>query len=270
MNLSLNKSCMNNTLIEYIRDGVLTNKWYNKSGHFEYYTDEIIYRFIETDKNLKSYLYTKAEQNEINTPFVLIGFIAYLISNWGESELNIYEGYNLIRKQQYIGKASKEAGSFKRDLEAEFSTLLLKTEQEYIRDFTNNFDYIGQDEKNKLLEYANAYIEYSSQTYSTPVVVYEESFNDLVEHPNKEKLMAKLHDLLDHKKGKGVAVVMRALQDLKFIRKNESVAKLHSLITAEFEDIGSVKNFRNYMNETSGCNIQEDELNPIIEDLKQV
>jgi hypothetical protein len=95
-------------------------------------------------------------------------------------------------------------------------------------------------------------------------VVSKERFKDLLIHERKDVLMQMLHELLDYKRGKDVATVIKAMEKLQYLKPYKSVTSLHSLITDEFGDIGSVRNFSNYMNGTSNCYIQESSVDEVV------
>lgn len=72
-------------------------------------------------------------------------------------------------------------------------------------------------------------------------------FEDYLHHDNKEKLLEVLHSLLDGKKGKDVAVILLALQELGIIyigNRNE----LYKSMRAEFGEIGDNSGINRYMN----------------------
>ena len=95
-------------------------------------------------------------------------------------------------------------------------------------------------------------------------VVSKERFKDLLIHDRKDDLIQMLHELLDYKQGIEVAKVIKAMQKLRYLKTFNSVTHLHSLLTDEFGDIGSVRNFSNYMNGTSNCYIQEPSIDEVV------
>lgn len=97
-----------------------------------------------------------------------------------------------------------------------------------------------------------------------------ESFLDLLMHKDKIKLLTELHKLLDFKKGKDVVIVVKALEKLQLLNTYSSLNYLHTLLTKEFNNIGGVRNFTNYMNETNNCVIQDHEINKIVNILQTI
>lgn len=262
---------MKKTFVDYIRENIISGRWINnKSGFFEYNNTLNNYRFIRTTDDLKEYMFREKERNEENTPIVIKGFLAYLINHWGSKELIIYNTYNEKQKQHFLDIELKKAGSFKKDLDIEFIKQLLTREQKYITEFNQFFDYIPNDEKKRLLEFCDNYIEYTKTKNKQKTPKERESFSDLLIHENKSKLLEKLHQLLEYKKGKDVVIVIKALEELKLINSYSSIRNLHTLLTQEFKDIGGLRNFSNYMNETNNCYIQDYEINKIIDILQSI
>lgn len=75
---------------------------------------------------------------------------------------------------------------------------------------------------------------------------FQESFENYLHHENKAALMKKLHELLDSKKGRAVAVVIRALTECAFI--NIKGNKLYRAMEAEFGKIGAHSNINDFLN----------------------
>lgn len=101
-------------------------------------------------------------------------------------------------------------------------------------------------------------------------VVSKERFEDLLIHDRKNVLMQMLHELLDYKQGKDAATVIKAMEKLQYLKPYRSVTSLHSLMTDEFGNIGGVRNFSNYMNDTSNCYIQESNIDEVIAILQEL
>lgn len=263
---------MQHELIKFIQMRTATCHWCNgKVGMFQYIQESSCYRFIETSQNFYHYLIAERLWDDDNRCIVIKGFISFLIACWGQNESAIYSTYNERRRKEFFDIETKKPGSFKRDLEKEFAVQLLEMEQKNLGDFMESFDYITANEKALVLEYAHNYLEYTSVKYKQNLKTKSEiSFVNLLNHDRKEALMKVLHELLDSRKGKDVVAVIKSMEKLYFLNSYNSGSNLHKLMTAEFGDIASVKNFNNYMNGVGGYNIQESEIIRITSILEKV
>lgn len=260
-------------LIEHIKNQVITNRWSNgKVGSFEYDDKINIYRFIETNKDATQCLIPPSKRTEENTPTVIKGFIAFLITNWGNPECQIYDSYNMACSTQFISTESKKAGSYKRDLNKEFPIQLLNNESHILKEFIENFHYLLKENKEFIVEYANNYIEYTASFYKVNRRLKSKAtnFTVLLSHNNMEKLMIVLHEQIEGAKGKKVAAIIKALQKLDLLKPYNSVSQLHRMIQVEFGDIGSVENFRNYINDTTNYHLEQSTIDSYIKLLQEV
>lgn len=98
----------------------------------------------------------------------------------------------------------------------------------------------------------------------------EKQFIDLLIHDRKEELMRTLHELLDYSSGKDVVTIVKALKKKGFLSTYRSTSNLHNLITNEFGDIGSLRNFTNFMNDTNGSVVFDDEVDAVVLVLERV
>lgn len=64
-------------------------------------------------------------------------------------------------------------------------------------------------------------------------------FSDYLHHRNKVALIKKIHELIDHTKGKNVAITIAALTELGYLARNTSRKSLYNSMRIEFEDIGA-------------------------------
>lgn len=247
------------SLIEHIKNQTITNRWMNKVGAFEYDEQGNYYRFIETNQDATQYIIPISQRSEENTPIIIKGFIAFLIANWGNPERQIYSSYNERCRKQFISIESKKAGSYKRDLNKEFPIQLLNSESSILKEFIKDFHYLHKEDKELILEYANNYIEYTTSVYekNKSQEGKDKTFTTLLSHNNIEKLMIVLHEQIEGAKGKKVAAIIKALQELNLLKPYDSVHQLFKLIQSEFGDIGTVKNFRNYINNTTNYNLEQ-------------
>lgn len=91
-------------------------------------------------------------------------------------------------------------------------------------------------------------------------LIQKETFLDLLIHDNKDVLVKQLHKLLDYKKGKDVATVIKALERRHLLQPYSSISSLHALITTEFGNIGGLRNFSNYMQGLAGYQLKDSDI----------
>lgn len=259
-------------LINFIRTKTTSPRWCNgKTGSFEFDSVNYCYRFVETTQDMNCYLYAERERNDENTPIILKGLIAFLIACWGQNEVTIYNTYNERMKKAFIDIESKKPGSFKRDLDKEFAQLLLNTEQINIEEFANNFDYISEEEKSLITEYANNYLEYTAAIYKQKLkpAKIEQNFESLLHHDRKTALMITLHELLDNSTGKDVAIVLKSLYKLGYLAPPSNRNELYRIMRKEFGYIGTTQNLNSFLKPES-VKILDTELESTIQVLQKV
>lgn len=76
----------------------------------------------------------------------------------------------------------------------------------------------------------------------------EKDFRSYLHHDNKDALIEKLHDLIDGKKGKVVAITIKALEELGFMSVPDSRSALYKTMRVEFGDIGTDQSINPIMN----------------------
>lgn len=260
------------SLIEHIKNQTITNRWINKVGSFQYDEQGNYYRFIETNQDTTQCLIPISQRSEENTPIIIKGFIAFLIANWGSPERQIYDSYNVISNSQFLSTESKKAGSYKRDLNKEFAIQHINSESHILKEFIQDFHYLKKEDKDLILEYVNNYIEYTSSIYKVNKrqKSKETNFTALLSHNNIEKLMIVLHEQIEGSKGKKIAAIIKALQKLNLLKPYNSVSQLHRMIQVEFGDIGSVENFRNYINDNTNYNLEQSTIASYIKLLQEI
>lgn len=259
-------------LIDFIRTKVTTRLWCNgKVGSFEYDSINYYYRFVEMTQDMNCYLYAERERNDENTPIVLKGLIAFLIACWGQNEVAIYNTYNERKKKAFIDIEAIKPGSFKRDLDQEFAQLLLNTEQSNIEEFATNFDYISENEKSLITEYANNYLEYTAATYKQKLkpTKIEQTFESLLHHDRKTALMKALHELLDDTTGKDVAIILKSLYKLGYLAPPSNRNELYRIMRRTFGNIGTTQNLNSFLKPDS-IKILDAELESTIQILQRV
>lgn len=100
----------------------------------------------------------------------------------------------------------------------------------------------------------------SDMRYDRKIETSKEAFYDLLNHDNKEELLEQLHELLDYKRGKDVATIIKAMEKRHLLKPYSSVSSLYTLITSEFGDIGSLKNFSNYIQGLTGYQLKDSDI----------
>jgi hypothetical protein len=151
-------------LIGYISNGTVTNTWENgKAGQFDDLDGDCLYRFRETDQELKVYLIGEwSERDKLYAlPVLACGFVGWLIKNWGKPPVSIFESYLTIRLNEYKKKHEKDADAWKRNLETEFySTYDRASEERWVKQSEAIFEYITVEEQEQIKAYAQNYFEY--------------------------------------------------------------------------------------------------------------
>lgn len=79
------------------------------------------------------------------------------------------------------------------------------------------------------------------------IISKNKKFEDYLHHDNKEKLLEVLHTLFDGKKGKDVAVILLALQELGIIYLGGNRSEIYRSMREEFGDIGSSSGINDYL-----------------------
>ncbi|KAA6321070.1 hypothetical protein EZS27_029238 [termite gut metagenome] len=99
-------------------------------------------------------------------------------------------------------------------------------------------------------------------------------FTEYLHHTNKDALMNKLHELLNGKKGKDVAIIIKALEELKIIVKKKIHAPLYRAMRDEFgKGLGSNQSINDFVGckpNTGTKKEMEESVNIIIEILKTI
>jgi len=97
----------------------------------------------------------------------------------------------------------------------------------------------------------------------------EPEFISYLQHPNKEALIKKLHELLDNSEGKPVAKTIRALIECSFITGYKSNEQLYRAMRKEFGEIGASAGLNSFLNE-NGKKIIENDIITTVEILQRV
>lgn len=160
-----------------------------------------------------------------------------------ELESNMSKGYEYCRMwlsellSDYVKRCSWENND---------SPYLL----EFYTSWLNNTIFILNGKYPAIREWCEDYKKWIIQYYksSTPESGRKGSFRDIIQYPDKDKLLGRLHELIDGKKGADVgAVLLNAYFIKSYLTRRPTQAEFES----EFELIGSWSAISNYMSENN-------------------
>jgi len=154
------------SLIENIKVEARSNRWANgKVAGFEYDQQNICYRVVELTPDLSNFIITPVERNNENCPSVAMGFVAFLIRNWGKNEVDIYNNYYSSCFANFECVESKKPGSFRRNLSADFFYFHLADEKKKIKFSEQIFPFISDEEVDLINDFVAAYFEFINDKY---------------------------------------------------------------------------------------------------------
>lgn len=96
----------------------------------------------------------------------------------------------------------------------------------------------------------------------------EKDFKSYLHHDNKDALVDKLHELLDGKKGKVVAITIKALEQLGFISVSDSRSAIYKTMRVEFGKIGSDQSINPIMNNSKQYSLEIEQQVKILKEVK--
>lgn len=96
----------------------------------------------------------------------------------------------------------------------------------------------------------------------------EKDFRSYLHHNNKDALIQKLHELLDDKKGKVVAITIKALEQLGFISVTDTRSALYKALRVEFGEIGSDQSINPIMNNSQQYSLEIEQQMKILKGVK--
>ncbi|MBD8348979.1 hypothetical protein [Dysgonomonas sp. HGC4] len=120
----------------------------------------------------------------------------------------------------------------------------------------------------KINELYTFYFPESTKVQDKQNLFLEKCFSDYLHHDKKDALMEKLHGLIDGKKGKLVATIIKSLEKLSFIGGYENRSTLYNAMRNEFGDIGANAGLNDFI--ANDYKISEIELNKYIDILKTI
>lgn len=149
----------NKSLIEHIKYGVLTNRWKNgEAGRFYDFDNNLLYRFCQTDENLKAFLLPIDEQRKL--PILICGFVAWLIKYWGSDSGKIYSSYLDMRIRQYEESQKTAPDILSRNLTQEFFKSYIDDEQSWIKQSESVYEYVTDEDAVIIQQHIKYYLEY--------------------------------------------------------------------------------------------------------------
>lgn len=107
--------------------------------------------------------------------------------------------------------------------------------------------------------------EKQSKTINSQV---EKDFKSYLHHDNKDALMEKLHELIDGKKGKVIAITIKALEQLGFISVSDSHSAIYKAMRVEFGRIGSDQSINPIMNNYEQYSLEIEQQMKILKEVK--
>lgn len=155
-----------NSLIPIVKAEAISNRWMNKKGaEFKFNASLVWYQLIELTPDGRTYIINPSERNEENCPVIALGFVAYLIHNWGKSETEIYKGFYELCLSNFITKEEKLPGAFKRELEVEHYTQHIEEENSRVLYSQNIFPYLTDNDSKWIRQYTESYFEFIKLKY---------------------------------------------------------------------------------------------------------
>ena len=144
-------------------------------GQFRDFENDYQLRFCETDQNC--YHNLLKEEDQIKSPVLACGFVAWLIKHWGTDTLTIYSGYLQTRLNQYKSAHKNDADVLKRDLDSEFFEQYNSLEEKLVLQSEAIFNFISDNETNKIKNYIDNYFDFIHQYL--PYKIYN-SFDEAI------------------------------------------------------------------------------------------
>lgn len=160
-----------------------TTYWQNeKCAEFQYNATQVWYQLIELTPDGRSYIIKPSERNKENCPVIALGFVAYLIHNWGKSETEIYKGFYELCLSDFINKEEKLPGAFKRDLKAENYKQHIVEENTRVAFSQKIYPYLTDNDSKLIIQYTKSYFDFIKEEYEILPLVkpdYSELLSEL-------------------------------------------------------------------------------------------
>ena len=205
------------SLIQHVKREICTNRWMNGMGaQFKYDEINVRYQLKEMTPDLLTYILPYGRITE-NSPVVAHGFVAYLIHNWGRPETEIYKEFYEHCLSEYKHREEKEPGAFKRDLNTEYYILHIPEEKARIAYSQKIYPYLTGDDTKLINQYLESYFDFIKIEYSEKSNKSERRFHEFLISKNQVLLAEKLKIEFKGKKGKNLAIMVIALEELNKI-----------------------------------------------------
>lgn len=140
----------------------------------------------------------------------------------------------------YNAEIFQQVMSFRYDVELCSDSIIVQVDK--LRQMCSNPKRVSQLQHEELDSQKRENLQKRSQASRT------RNFKDIIQYPDKDKLLERLHELIDGKSGADVgAVLLNACSINPYLTRRPTQAEFES----EFELIGSWQAISNYMNENS-------------------
>jgi len=202
------------SLIPNVKAEAISNKWMNKKGaEFQYNEIELWYKLIELTSDGRTYLINPSERNNVNCPVIVLGFVAYLIHNWGKFETEIYNGFYELCLSDFLNKEERLPGAFKRDLKAEYYKLHIEEESARVAYSRNIYPYLTDNDIELISRYTESYFDFIKIEYDKrPIKAYKKQFPEYFDRSN-ESLSGICKRLFNNNSPKDYAIMLCLLSE---------------------------------------------------------
>jgi len=157
------------SLIPLVKTETRSFNWKNgKAGEFKYNKEGIWYQLFEISVEEEAFLVSIYERNIENCPVVALGFVAYLIYNWGRPATVIYKEFYERLRSEYKHIEEKKPGAFKRDLNTEYYILHIPEEKARVAYSQKIYPYLTEDDTKLINQYLESYFDFIKINYSKP------------------------------------------------------------------------------------------------------
>jgi len=154
------------SLIPNVKEEATSNRWKNEKGaEFQYNETEIWYQIIELTPDLCTYIINPCERNKENCPVIALGFVAYLIHNWGKPETGMYTGFYERCLSDFINKEEKLPGAFMRNLRNEYYKNHIEEENARVSYSQKIYPYLTDNDSKLISQYLESYFDFIKIKY---------------------------------------------------------------------------------------------------------
>ena len=141
--------------------------WQNgKCAEFHYYEKDVCYQLVELTDDGKKYIVPTHERTLENCPVIALGFVAYLIHNWGKTEKEIYLEYYDLCLSKFLNIEDKKSGSINRDLNAEYYKLHVTEQKGLASKSEKIYPYLTDNDSKLIKQYEESYFDFIRKNYN--------------------------------------------------------------------------------------------------------